>query len=187
MRKQNLVRKLQIGVIGSAGSEEYPVEGGATKKLINKARKIGFLLAEKDVFVVTGGKGGIMEAAAKGTKEGGGITIGVVKDGKRFVSNDFTDVEVVTGMSTGGSEFIQALMCDALVVMGGGAGTLEEIAIAYRNNKPIVVLDNTEGWSEKIAGRYLDQRKQIKIAVAKTPKEAVEKAIQSAKKNLTHN
>jgi len=187
MRKQKIKRKLQIGVIGSAGPEEYPGKGGATEKLIKKAREIGRLLAERNVFVVTGGKGGIMEAAAKGAKEGGGITIGVIKDGKRFVSNNFTDVEVVTGMSTGGSEFVQTLMCDVLIVLGGGAGTLEEMTIAYRNQKPIVILDKTDGWSKKIIGKYIDQRKQIKIAVAKTPKEAVEKAIQLAKKNLHYN
>ena len=137
--------------------------------------------------MVTGGKGGIMEAAAKGAKKGGGITVGVIKEGERFTSNNFTDVEVISGMVRGGSEFIQALTCDALIIIGGGAGTLEEIAIAYQNNKPLIALGKAGGWSEKLAGKYLDERKIVKIKIAKTPKEAVEKAISLAKRDLTHN
>ena len=183
MKKQKLKRKLQIGVIGSAGPEEYPQRGGATKKLMKKAKEIGFLLAKENIIVITGGKGGIMKATAEGTKEGGGVTVGVIKGGKRFTSNNFTDVEVVTGMTTGGSGFIQVLMSDALIVVGGGAGTLEEIVIAYRNKKPIIVLDKTGGWGGKLVRQYVDQRKQVKIGIAKTPKEAVKKTIQLVKKS----
>lgn len=173
-------RKLQIGVIGSAGREEYE-KGGASKSLCEKAEKIGFLLARAGATIVTGGKGGIMEAAARGAKKGGGIAIGIVKGEKRFVSNKFIDIEFITGMQADGlDELLLVLSCDALITLGGGAGTLQEIAIAYRNQKPVVVLKNTGGWSKKLTQQYLDGRKKIKILRVKTPSEAVSRALQLA-------
>ncbi|MHB8904052.1 MAG: SLOG cluster 4 domain-containing protein, partial [Patescibacteria group bacterium] len=78
-------------------------------------------------------------------------------------------------------ELTLVLMCDALIVIGGGAGTLQEIAIAYRNNKPIIALDYLGGWGEKLAGKYLDERKRIFIKSAKTPAEAVSLVLKNKK------
>lgn len=173
-------RKLQIGIIGSAGREEYK-NGGASASLCKKAEKIGFLLARAGATIVTGGKGGIMETVARGAKKGGGIAIGIVKGEKRFVSNKFVDIEFVTGMQADGlDELLLVLSCDALIALGGGAGTLQEIVIAYRIQKPVVVLRQTGGWSEKLAGRYLDGRKKIKFLSVRTPSEAVTQSLQLA-------
>ena len=181
--KKIIKRKFQVGVIGSAGTEEYPRGGGASVKTMALAREIGSLLAKRDAIVVTGGKSGIMEAAARGAKEFGGTTVGIVSGSKRFTANDFTDIEVPTGMSAVGyDELLLVLMCDALIVLGGGVGTLEEIAIAYRNRKPVVVLDSVEGWGkELLSKKYLDSRQTVKIQMAETPKEAVDMAISSIK------
>lgn len=174
-------KKLQIGVIGSAGPKEYK-SWNYPEDLMIKAEKVGNLLAKKGAIVVTGGKSGIMEAAARGAKKAEGETVGVIMGSKRFKSNKFTDIEVLTGMkATGLDELILVLMCDALIVLGGGAGTLQEIAIAYRNNKPVVALNNTGGWSKKLCGQYLDDRKRAKIITAQTPEQAVTKAINMVK------
>lgn len=169
-------RKLQIGVIGYAGQTEYP--SNSIKKDIYKiAEAIGFLVAQKGAVVVTGGKGGVMESAASGARNADGVTVGVIKGKKRFESNKFTDIEVLTGMESDGfDEFVLVSMCDALIVLGGGAGTLEEITIAYRNKKPMIAVRGTGGWADKMVGNYLDERKIIKIESASTPEEAVEKA-----------
>jgi len=181
-------RKFQIGVIGSAGRQEYAQKGGATDLMMKKAQEVGALLAQEGMIVITGGKKGIMEAAAKGAKLNSGITTGIIKGKTRFKSNRFVDVEIVSGMSADGfDELLLVLMSDALIAIGGGAGTLQEIAIAYRNQKPVVVLDGLGGWSQKLIQSYLDERKKIKINVAKTPKEAVKKAILLAKKSYEHN
>jgi uncharacterized protein (TIGR00725 family) len=176
-------KKLQIGVIGSAGREEYlKGNGGSTDEMLLKAKEVGSLLAKKGAIVVTGGKSGIMEAAAKGAKENNGLAIGVIKGSKRFTSNAYTDIEVLTGMAADGfDELMLVLMCDALIVIGGGAGTLEELAIAYRNNKPIVGLKNSGGWSDKVIGTFLDERETVLVETAEQPEEAVEKAIELAK------
>ena len=99
---------------------------------------------------MTGGKGGIMEYAARGAKENGGITIGVIT-GPRRTSNKWTDVEIVTGSKISGfDEVFIPLMCDTVIVIGGGVGTLQEICVSYRNKIPIIVLEKTFGWVKKI-------------------------------------
>lgn len=181
---KKISRKMQIGVIGSADATEYKQGGGATEKMKKNAREIGFLLAKKGISVVTGGKGGIMEASAEGAKSAGGITIGVIKGAKRYTSNAFTDVEILTGMQADGlDELILVLMCDAVISLGGGAGTLQEISIAYRNKKPIISLSGTGGWSDKLSRKYLDKRNYFKIISVKSPKSAVKKAIELGMKS----
>lgn len=182
MRKQN--KKMQIGVIGYAGREEYPKNNVPPQRVYKAAERVGFLLARSGAIVVTGGKSGVMESATRGAKKAGGITVGVIKGNERFLSNKFTDVEILTGMTADGfDEFMLVTMSDALITIGGGAGTLEEITIAYRNNKPIIALENTGGWANKIAGTYLDERKKVRIIPASTPEDAVKMALKFAHKS----
>jgi uncharacterized protein (TIGR00725 family) len=175
-------RKLQIGVIGYAGPQEYP-KGKAPKRGVYKiAEEVGSRLAKQGAIVITGGKSGVMEAAARGAQKLGGITLGVVKGNKRFLSNRFTDVEVLTGMAADGfDEFVLVTMCDVFIVIGGGAGTLEEIAIAYRNKKPIIAIGDTGGWADKLMGTFLDERETGLILVAKNAKDAVSQALRLAR------
>lgn len=176
MKKEINKRKLQVAVIGSAAQSEYRKGGGASLAMQKSAEEVGFLLAKQGAIVVTGGKGGIMEASARGAKRAGGTTVGVVKGNRRGVANKFTDIEVLTGMEADGlDELFLVLMSDALIVLGGGAGTLQEIAIAYRNKKPIVVLDGMGGWGAKLVGQFVDERRSVKLVGAKSPKEAVKK------------
>ena len=181
MRK--LKNKYQIGIIGSAGNDDYAGAQGATGGMLIEAEKIGRFLAENGAVVVTGGKSGIMEAGARGAKAVGGQTVGIVKGKERFSSNDYTDIEVISGMAIDGfDELLLVNMCDALIVIGGGSGTLEEITIAYRNKKPIVALTTQPGWAKELAGRFLDNRKNIKIESAQNAEEAVKKAFLLIKK-----
>jgi uncharacterized protein (TIGR00725 family) len=175
------MKKLQIGVLGWAGKEEYPV-GGPTDKELQMAKEVGSLLAKAGIIVVTGGKGGIMEYAAQGAKENSGTTLGVIT-GPRGTSNKWIDVEIVTGSKIAGlDEVFIPLMCDAVIVIGGGVGTLQEISVCYRNKVPIIILEKTFGWAEKILKEaYLDSRKTVKIISAKNPKDAVSKAVKQAK------
>ena len=170
----NNQKKLQIGVIGSAGQGDYENNGAASKEMMIIAKEVGELLAKANAVVVTGGKDGIMEAAAEGAKKAGGLTVGVIKGRDRFLSNQYTDVEIISGMVADGfDELTLVLMCDAFIVIGGGVGTLQEIAIAYRNNKPIIAIDYLGGWGKKLAGKYLDERKKIFIKSANNSEEAV--------------
>jgi uncharacterized protein (TIGR00725 family) len=114
-----------------------------------------------------------MESASKGAKDEGGTTVGVVKGSKRFTANDYVDVEVVSGMDGCGEETMLILMCDGIIGVGGGAGTLQELTVAYRNKKPVVLINNQPGWSKKLAGKFLDARSKAKFQSTSSPKKAV--------------
>jgi len=178
-------KKLQIGVLGWAGTEEYSVGGGPTKRELEIAKEVGYLLAKVGVTVITGGKGGIMEATSCGAKKNNGTTIGVIT-GPRGTSNKWIDIEVITGSKISGfDEVFIPLMCDAVIVVGGGAGTLQEICVSYRNRIPIIVLSETFGWASKVLNEeYLDSRKTTKIIKALNPEDAVKKAIKQANNRL---
>jgi uncharacterized protein (TIGR00725 family) len=164
---------LQIAVIGSAGQEEYPQNIMNFVNMEALAFETGKLLAQNNCIVVNGGKSGIMEASAKGAIEAGGLTVGVIKGNKRGESNQFIKVEIVTNALYGGDAFLIPRMCDGAIMIGGGAGTLAEVAGFYSEGKPVVAISNSGGWASVIAGSYLDDRKTVFIDSASSASEAV--------------
>lgn len=179
---KKISKKLQIGVLGWAGKEEYSTGNGPARKELQMAEEVGSLLAKAGAIVITGGKGGVMEYAARGAKKSYGITVGVIT-GPRETSNKWTDIEIITGSKISGfDEVFIPLMCDAVIVVGGGAGTLQELCVSYRNKIPIIVIKKTLGWASKILKeKYLDSRKTVKIISAENPRDAVIKAIKQTK------
>jgi hypothetical protein len=157
-------RKYQIAVIGYAGLEEYPEETEIKPEVFDYAYTIGKAISLEGWTVITGGKSGVMEAANKGCKDGGGISVGVVTGDQRFTANKYVDVEVVPGMFNCGEEMAFITMSDAVVILGGGMGTLQELAIAYRQSKPILSIKNLGGWSERLQSlSELDERNKVRI------------------------
>jgi len=150
-------RTMQIGVIGSSECSSK------TKKL---AEEVGREIARRGATLVCGGLGGVMEAAARGAKEAGGLTVGILPGSHAGEANPYIDVVVVTGMSYA-RNIIVVRSSDALIAIEGKYGTLSEIAFALQLHKPIVGL-NTWKVSEEI------------ISLS-SPVEAVEKAISLAK------
>ena len=65
---------MQVGVVGFGGAEEYPRDKAPKESVYKAAERVGFLMAQKGVIVVTGGKGGVMESAARGARKAKGIT-----------------------------------------------------------------------------------------------------------------
>lgn len=179
------MRKMQIGVIGSAGNEEYP-DKKPSKKAFEFAYELGKLIAQQKAVLICGGKGGIMEEACRGAKEKNGITVGVISGNVRDKANKYVDVEVISGFVNCGEEALIVSMSDGLIAIGGGSGTLQEIAIAYRNNKPVVAIKNIAGWADRLAESYLDERGIIKIGSADSPQEAIDKIIKKIQK-ISHS
>jgi uncharacterized protein (TIGR00725 family) len=113
--------------------------GDATEQLEWAAEEVGAGLAEAGAVVVTGGLGGVMEAACRGAKSRRGPTLGILPGTDRGAANGWVDIAVPTGMG----EMRNALIvrsADALVAIGGGPGTLSEIALALKGGKPVVGL-----------------------------------------------
>jgi len=181
--------KLQIGIIGSAGAEEYRKDWNPPKGLDKAAKTIGRLLGKKGISVVTGGALGIMEKVSKEVTKNKGIAIGLHNNFKDRVFGEIYNVCINCGMLEGGPEYILTLSSDIIIAISGGAGTLNEIAMAYRNHVPVVLLEGYGGWVDKIIpqlyeGKYLDKRKRVEFYVAKTPEQAVSIAVKQGTKRL---
>lgn len=172
------MRKLQIGVMGSCQDLKYP------KKIEKLAEEIGYFIAQNKAVLIFGAEkdsDSLSTAACRGAKKAGGLTVGITYGSGLDVLEKNTDVVIATGLVRGGGrELTLGLSCDAIITVSGGSGTLNEIAVAYQANIPVVVLKGTGGWSDKLADTYLDDRKRFKIKSVKTPKEAVKLAIKLA-------
>lgn len=119
-----------IGVIGAADA------GPGIQAL---AERVGALLARAGCVVVSGGLGGVMEAAARGAKSEGGLTVGILPGGSAREANRWIDVAVATNAGHARNAFI-AHTCEALIAVGGGYGTLSEVAFGLKLGKPVVSL-----------------------------------------------
>jgi uncharacterized protein (TIGR00725 family) len=93
--------------------------------------------------LVCGGLGGVMEAACRGAKEGGGTTVGILPGSERSAANEFVDVAIPTGLGEARNALV-VRAADALIAVGGGYGTLSEIAFALKAGKPVVGLGSWE-------------------------------------------
>ncbi len=107
------------------------------KRLLHEAQEVGRLIANHDAILVSGGLGGVMEAASKGAKAEGGITLGILPHEHKREMNEYIDVPVTTGLGIGRNVII-ARTADALIAVGGEYGTLSEIAFALQMKKPVV-------------------------------------------------
>lgn len=164
--------------MGSASDLKY------SNVLERLAEEIGGYVAKSNCILLFGAEkdsDSLSTAACRGAKKAGGLTVGVTygKNSKLFGSN--ADVIIASGLERGGGrELPLVLSCDAIICINGGSGTLTEIAIAYQSNIPIVAIKSSGGWSERLAGTYIDDRKRVLVTNADTPEEAVDVAIKLA-------
>ncbi|HEV8630676.1 MAG TPA: TIGR00725 family protein [Thermoanaerobaculia bacterium] len=122
----------QIGVVGAA-------ECGPD--LAALATDVGAGLARAGVVLLTGGRSGVMAAASAGARRAGGLVIGVLPGGDAAATPPNPDVEVAlfTGLGQARNQVL-ALSAAAVIAIGGGWGTLSEIAIALKHRVPVVAL-----------------------------------------------
>ncbi len=168
-------RKLQIAVLGSS-------KAICTKKMYKYAEQVGKELAKKGCITLTGGGLGVMEAALKGAKEEGGQTLAIIPWEDKDHVNDYADVVVATGIGWSRNS-INLNSCDGAIVVGGGAGTLNEVTYAYMQNKPTVCITPSGGMAKELSNTYFDIRKTTKIYGADSAKEAVELLLKLIKKH----
>ncbi|HYX82822.1 MAG TPA: TIGR00725 family protein [Gemmatimonadales bacterium] len=113
--------------------------GSCTEEETALAEQTGELLARQGAVVVCGGLGGVMEAVARGAKANGGMTVGILPGNDPSTANAYIDVPLATGLGEM-RNFIIVRSAHALIAIGGGVGTLSEIALAQRIGKPVVGL-----------------------------------------------
>lgn len=157
-------RRLVVGVMGAGDCDE------ATAAL---AEEVGRLVAEAGAVLLCGGRGGVMEAAARGARRAGGLTIGVLpgRDANESPPNPHVDVALYTGMGDG-RNWINACSSDAVIAISGGYGTLSEVALALKLGRPVVLL---KSW------RFACEPRLPETPVAETPADAVAMVLRSAR------
>ena len=117
--------------------------GDASPAMLERAAEVGALLARRGAVLVTGGLGGVMEAACRGACEAGGTTLGLLPGSDRGAANPWVTVAVATGLG----ELRNGLVvrsADAVIAIGGAYGTLSEIALALKAGTRVVGLGTWE-------------------------------------------
>jgi hypothetical protein len=106
-------------------------------EVLDSAEEAGAAVAEAGAILVCGGLGGVMEAACRGARSRGGVTVGILPGGDREDANGWVSIALPTGLGEARNALI-ARAADAVVAIGGGWGTLSEIALACRLGRPVV-------------------------------------------------
>ncbi len=144
---------LQVGVIGS---------GDCYEDVCKIAERVGELLAERKCVIINGGLYGVMEAVSRGAKKKGGFVVGIVPGKNKEEANRYCDVVIATNMGHARNMII-VHSSDVLIAVGGGYGTISEMAIALKEGKRVVGIKTPI----KLPG----------LIEAKTPEEAVDIAL----------
>jgi uncharacterized protein (TIGR00725 family) len=118
-------------IVGVIGGSSVP------KDIYELAYIMGTLIGERNYVLITGGLGGVMEAASKGAKEEGGLVIGILPGNSRNAVNQWVDIPIVTGMSHARNVII-AQSADILIAIDGSVGTQSEIAFGHIYKKKII-------------------------------------------------
>ena len=128
------MRRKIVAVIG--GSE-------TTSKNLETAERVGVLIAQRGAILITGGLGGVMNAASKGAKTANGLVIGIIPTTDRESANPYVDIPIVTGMGEA-RNLIIARTCDCAIAIDGKYGTLTEIAYCLMFGIPVIGIDTWE-------------------------------------------
>lgn len=146
-------RRKIVAIVGDARVEE-----GSDK--YNIAFNVGKALIDAGYRLQTGGLGGVMRAACRGAKSSekyrDGDIIALVPSFDVNEVNEYADIVIPTGLDV----LRNALVANAsaVVAVGGGAGTLSEMAFAWTFGRLLIGVSNVGGWSGKMAGQKMDDR-----------------------------
>lgn len=125
-----MLNKIHIGVIGA---------GECSTEIYGIAYEVGWLVGQNEWVLVCGGLGGVMEGAAKGCFENGGITVGILPSTEKRSANPFVTLAFPTGMGEARNVLI-VRASDVVIAIAGGYGTLSEIGLALKIGKPVIGL-----------------------------------------------
>ena len=147
------MRRKVVSILGNASADESELKW-------KMAFEMGRALVDAGFRVQSGGLFGIMEAAFKGAKSSPnyreGDTIGIIPSFDVADANEYADIVVPTGLDLMRNTIVAN--ADAVVAVGGGAGTLCEMSLAWSMKRLILAFENVEGWSSRLAGMRLDDR-----------------------------
>src|SRR5438309_10988477 len=158
-----MTRPLLITVIGKSAKDP---NDPPSAEALRAAELVGANIAGAGAILITGGLSGVMEAASRGAKRANGLVIGMLPGFKKDDANPYVDVALTTGMGWMRNTLV-VRAADAVIMISGGIGTLNELTVAYED-KPTVVLEGTGGWSDRIRDIEIGRascRERVQIAV----------------------
>ncbi len=145
--------KTHIGVIGASR---------CSSEIYRQASELGHLIGKNDWILFCGGLGGIMEGAAKGCYQSGGVTVGILPGKEKDLANPFITVTIATGLGEG-RNLLVVRASDVVIAIAGGYGTLSEIGLALKIGKPVIGLNT---WPNIDGINYVETPEQaITLAV----------------------
>ena len=144
-----------------------PGEGAGAEELA-RAEDVGAAVADAGSVLVCGGLGGVMEAACRGARSRGGDTVGLLPGTDRDAANPWVRIAIPTGLGEGRNALV-VRAADCVVAVGGGWGTLAEIALAVRAGLPVTGLGT---WELARGGRPVEG-----VVAMEDPREAVAEAL----------
>ena len=112
------------------------------------AEEVGRRLAMAGVVVLTGGRGGVMEAASRGARLAGGLTVGILPGNTADQANRWVSLPIVTGMGEARNAILMR-SAQAVIAIGGEYDTLPEIALALKFGRPMVGIDTWQAISHE--------------------------------------
>lgn len=148
-----------VAVVGSAS---------CTPEVAELAYQVGFELARRNAVLLCGGREGVMAAAARGARDGGGLAVGILPGTDRSEGNLHLDIALPTGLGDARNAVI-ACAADAVIAVSGGYGTLSEVALALKKGKTVITLSFA---FPEIPGVYPAETpfEAVELALNKTPK-----------------
>ena len=126
------IRGLPVGIIGPKV---------ATDDELRMAERMGAEIARLGLQLLCGGKNGVMEPASKGCLEAGGLPVGLLPDEEWTAANPYVAIPIPSGIGPARNAII-ARGCQVLIAIGGGHGTLSEMALGLHFNRPVLALGN---------------------------------------------
>lgn len=142
---------------------------------------MGKALVDNGYRIASGGMGGVMQAAFEGARASKfyqeGDTVAILPSFDRNMSNGLADIVIATGLDLYRNVIVAN--SDAVIAVGGGAGTLCELSTAWTLKRLILAYEDGDGWSKKVAGERLDYRiryeeiEEDKVFGVKTADEAI--------------
>jgi len=142
------------------------------------ARRLGGLIAKEGWILLNGGRAsGIMEASARGAKENGGLTIGILPGNDPAWASEYIDIPILTGIGFA-RNYINVLTSQVVVALPGRTGTISEIALALNIGKKVISLNFDLG---PLFKKY---EKEKQLIYAKKPQEVIDFVIKLLKSDF---
>lgn len=151
---------LIVGVMGG---------GSVDRVTAQNAYQLGSLIAARGWILLNGGRNaGVMASSAKGARENGGVTVGILPDETHRGASPYIQIPILTGMGNA-RNCINVLSSHVVIACPGGTGTISEIALALKSNRPVILMNFD------VLDMFARYQQNDKLFAVKTPEEVIAK------------